>query len=484
MAKSIKLNFAFNLLHTVVGLLFPIITFPYVSRILMPEGIGQIQFYQSIINYIAIFSALGIPLYAVKEIAKVRDNIYLRSKTAIEVLVLFVSLTLIGYLIVAVLCGVVPKISENIPLFLVLSLHLILVAIGAEWFYQGVEDFKYITIRSLIIRCGSLLALFVFVRDKNDLLIYALLLIIAEAGNNVINFVHLRKYVSLKLLKPSELDIKRHIRPALKIFVLNIIVSIYVNLDSVMLGFMCDNTTVGYYTAATRIARALSGITGALGGVLLPRMANLFTTGKVEEFRELSRSTLNFIVMLTLPMTIGLVLVATELMPIFSGSLFNPAILTLQFLSPLVLFLGLSSIIGTKILYAQDKENIVIKSTVIGALVNLALNFILIPLFSQNGAALASSIAELCVTGTMMVLGKEYIPYGFFNKQTGQAVLACFLMIVPIVVLKQFEMPVFLLLVLEIILASIVYFTVLAAMHNDFINTLKDTFLSFIRKYQ
>ena len=208
MGKSIKLNFAFNLLHTIVGLVFPIITFPYVSRILMPDGIGQVQFFQSIINYIAIFSALGIPLYAVKEIAKVRDDNEKRSRTALEILFLFVSLTLIGYIIVAILCGVVSKISDNIPLFLILSLHLILVAIGAEWFYQGVEEFKYITLRSLIIRCCSLIALFIFVRDRDDLLVYALLLIIAEAGNNLVNFFHLRKYITLQRVRLRDLNIK------------------------------------------------------------------------------------------------------------------------------------------------------------------------------------------------------------------------------------------------------------------------------------
>lgn len=480
MGKSIKLNFAFNLLHTIVGLVFPIITFPYVSRILMPDGIGQVQFFQSIINYIAIFSALGIPLYAVKEIAKVRDDNEKRSRTALEILFLFVSLTLIGYIIVAILCGVVSKISDNIPLFLILSLHLILVAIGAEWFYQGVEEFKYITLRSLIIRFCSLIALFIFVRDRDDLLVYALLLIIAEAGNNLVNFFHLRKYITLQRVRLRDLNIKRHIQPALKIFILNVIVSVYVNLDSVMLGFMCNNTIVGYYTAATRITRALSGFTGALGGVLLPRMAYYISSGRTEEFKVLSSSTLSFIFMFTFPMTIGLFFVAPELVPVFSGRMFSPAIITLQILSPLILFLGLSSIIGTKILYAQDKENIVIKSTILGALVNFALNFVLIPYFSQNGAAIASSIAELSVTASMMVLGRKYIPYSLFNKQTGYAIIACTTMIIPIIMLKQINMPIGLLLALETFFASIVYFVVLSLFKSDFVDIFKNAIFSFL----
>ena len=189
--RTIKANFVLNLTNIVVGLLYPIITFPYISRVLLPEGVGLIQFFQSVINYFAMFAALGIPLYAVKEIAKVRDNVELRNQTAREILFLYLSLTLAAYSVLLLTGLSVGQFKSNLLLFLILSVHLFLDAISCEWFYQGIEDFKYITIRSLIVRLISLIALFVFVKSQSDIYIYALLLMIAEAGNYVFNFIHL-----------------------------------------------------------------------------------------------------------------------------------------------------------------------------------------------------------------------------------------------------------------------------------------------------
>ena len=179
---SIKRNFVLNLSKTITALLFPLVTFPYASRILFAEGIGRVQFFLSIIDYIALCTALGIPLYAVREIARVRDDAVLRSKTTTEILLLHALLTLAGYAVVLLLAFTVAKIEVDVPLFLLLSSTLFFNAIGVAWFYQAIEDFKYITIRSLIVRIVSLVALFVFVKDKDDLFYYATILVIANVG--------------------------------------------------------------------------------------------------------------------------------------------------------------------------------------------------------------------------------------------------------------------------------------------------------------
>ena len=169
MISSIKFNFALNLANTVSRLLFPLITFPYVSRILLAEGIGQVQFFQGIIDYISLCSALGIPLYAVREVARVRNDKACLCKMTVEILLLHSALTLMGYGAVYVLVATVAKIQMDIPLFLLLSASLFFDAIGGVWFYQGIEDFKYITIRGIAVRIFSLICLFVFVRSKSDL---------------------------------------------------------------------------------------------------------------------------------------------------------------------------------------------------------------------------------------------------------------------------------------------------------------------------
>ena len=257
MPGSLKANYIFNLLNTVLGLLFPLITFPYAARVVMADGIGQVNFFSSIISYISLFTCLGIPMYAIREIARVRDDKKKLSTITTEILLLHTGLTILGYFAVVVLCMTITKVKADIPLFLLLSTNIFFVAIGCEWFYQGVEDFKYITIRGLIVKVVSVILLFVLVRTKDDLMYYAAYSVIGVVGGNVFNFIRLRKYIRIRLLQFSELRPLRHLKPALHIFVLNLIISIYVNLDTVMLGFMKDPTNVGYYVGATKLTKML-----------------------------------------------------------------------------------------------------------------------------------------------------------------------------------------------------------------------------------
>ncbi|MDE6578583.1 MAG: flippase [Muribaculaceae bacterium] len=426
---SVKVNITLNVINTVLGLLFPLITFPYVSRILMPSGIGQIQFYQSIINYIVLLSSLGIPLYSVREIAKVRDDEVVRNRTTAEILTLHGLLSIIGYLIVFVLICTVTKIYSDWPLFLLLSSSIFFNVIGVSWFYQAVEDFKYITIRSLIVRVVAMIALFVFVRTKDDIYTYAIILVGAEVGNYVFNFYRLRHYMSFSEVSYSALKIKRHLKPIIKIFLLNFAISIYVNLNPIMLGFMTDTTIVGYYTSVTKIIRASNGLTLALGSALLPRLSNYFGSGRFEEFNILKRKALDVIMLLCVPLSMGIFIVAPYLIPVFSGKEYMPAILTLQISAPAILFSALNYIISIQILYSQNKENLVIMSTAGGAVVNVIINLLLIPHFQQNGAAAAGCLAELAVLICCFLFGHKYIRYNFINRNNLEvivmAVLSC-----------------------------------------------------------
>lgn len=482
MAKSLKINFIFNLINTVLGLVFPLITFPYVTRVLLPDGVGQVQFFQSIINYIALFAALGIPLYAVKEIAKVRDDVNQRNKTALEILFLYTFLSIISYIVVFGFAFFVNRVSVNAPLFLVLSLHIILVALGSEWFYQGIEDFGYITARSVIIRIISLVALFVFVKSEDDLLVYGLLLVLAEAGNNIFNFIHLRKYIDIRQLPWKNLNLKRHVKPAFRIFSLNIIISLYVYLDSVMLGFLCDNESVGYYAAATRLTRALSGFAGALGGVLLPRLSYYAGLKDYENFNLTASKSISLINMFTIPMVFGLISCAPLIIHLFCGSAFEPAAKTLQIIAPILIFLGISSITGTRVLYSLDQERIVIICTAIGAVINLSLNIVFIPKFQQNGAAFASLVAEAVVTLSMIIIGRKYIPYSLFNKQNFLYLLFSVFMILPIILINRIALSPFLLLIIDVVVAGSVYYFLLRLSHNDNLTIINNTVSSFIYK--
>ncbi|WP_333854535.1 flippase [Epilithonimonas sp.] len=438
MAKSIKGNFVYNLLNTSLGILFPLISFPYASRILMAERIGEVNFFQSIIQYILLLTSLGIPMYAIREIAKVRDNVALRNKTLLEILILNLILTVLGYFLVFIIIMTVDKVQVNVPLFLILSVSIILTTIGCDWFYQGVEDFKYITVRGIIVRSFGLILLFLFVKTQQDILYYAICITVGALGGNIFNFFRLRKYVKISDLVVKDLKPFRHIKPVLRIFVLNLIVSIYINLNVIMLGFMKNNESVGLFTSATKLTHVILTIVTSLGAVLLPRMSNMISNNQVTEFRELAQKSLDFIILLTLPVSFGLVILADFLIPIFCGDTYADAILTLRILAPIIIFIGISNVLGIQILYPQGHEKIVIFSTAAGAIINLLLNLWLIPKYSQNGAALATLIAEFVVTATMWWIGRRLI-FVIWKKSYWGNIIATFVMLITVYFMKQIE---------------------------------------------
>ena len=417
MARSVKANYLFNLINSASQLLFPLITFPYASRIMMADGIGQVNFFQSIISYISLFTCLGIPMYAIREIAKVRDNLEKMTRTTVEILLLHAFLTLFGYIIVAAICMTVAKVQTDIPLFLILSVSIFFTAIGCEWFYQGIEDFKYVAIRGIVVKTVSVLLLFLLVKSKEDILWYGAYTVFGVLGGNIFNFIRLRKYLHRDFVGFSKLHPFKHLKPALHIFVFNVIASIYLQLNNVLLGFMKDAEAVGYFTAATKLMVIAVGLSSALGTVMMPRTSNLVAENKMNEFKELVQKSYDFIIASTIPLTIGLMFVSPYIILVLCGVNFTPAILTSQIIALNVLMIGVSNVLGMQILYPMNQINIVILSISIGAITNLLLNLILIPRYGHNGTAIAYMLAETLVSISMFCFGRKYIPVHIFKKE-------------------------------------------------------------------
>lgn len=416
---SLKGNIILNYINTISGLIFPIVTFPYAARILQPEGIGVVNFQNSIIGYIVLLTSLGIPLYAVREIAKCRDNLELRDRTTVEITLLSFLLCLLGYVAVWLLGEYVPRIHEEATLFYILSLTIIFTGIGVQWFYQGMEDFLFITVRGLIIRFLCAITLFVFVRDKGDLLIYGLVIVGSTVGNNLINFIHLHQYIQPSRIDWSRLNITRHIRPAFRIFMLNVVISIYVQLNTIMLGFMTDDRTVGLFTSGVKITNILTVIITSLSAVMLPRCAHLIGEGKIDEFNSIIRKSYYLLMFSAIPMTAGVMLLARPITLCFCGDDYLGSIPVVIFTAPTIIFIGMTQIIGIQILYPYGKEMLVIYSTLVAAVLNVVLNLLLIPLFAETGAAISTLIAEFSVLVTQVKLGKAYIPFRYIDRQVG-----------------------------------------------------------------
>lgn len=425
---SLKGNIILNYINTISGLIFPIITFPYAARVLMPEGIGLVNFQNSIIGYIVLFTSLGIPLYAVREIAKCRNDLELRDRTTIEILILSILLSLLGYVAVWLLGVYVPRIHEEATLFYILSLAIVFTGIGAQWFYQGIEDFLFITVRGLIVRILCTIGLFLFVKDKDDLLIYGLYIIGATVGNNLINFIHLRKYLKPARVKWNQLNITHHIRPTLNIFLLNVVISIYIQLNTVMLGFMTDDRAVGLFTSGTKLTHLITVVLTSLGTAMLPRCSHLISERKFDEFNAIITKSYHLLMFSAIPLTVGTILLARPLVYCFCGGDFSGAVPVVLYTAPTIILIGMTQVIGIQILYPYGKENLVIISTLIAAVVNVILNILLIPLFAEVGTAISTLISEFSVLVVQVGLGKKFIPLRFIDKHIFTYLLAVFLM--------------------------------------------------------
>lgn len=412
---SVKGNIVLNGLNTITGIIFPVITFPYAARVIMPEGIGVVNFLNSIISYIILITSLGIPVYAVKEVAKLKDNKPERDKLTIEIIILSSILCCFGYGLVLILGKFVPQIHSNSELFYILSLSIVFSTIGVNWFYQGVEDFKFITIRGIIIRTLSAIALFIFVKDPSDLIIYGVIVVGSTVGNNMINFLHLRKFINFKYVPLSKLNLTKHIKPSFQIFILNLIVSLYVQLNSIMLGFFSNDNEVGYFVAGTKISHIALTLIASIGTVLLPRCSYLWGMGDSKGFNTIINKSLNLTLALSLPITVGLWILAQPITIVFCGVNYIPSIPVLLLNAPIVIILSLTNMIGIQILYPMDKTKIIIWSVLGGAIMNIAINAVLISKHGSAGAAFATLIAESTVLVIQLMLAKNNLPFRLSN---------------------------------------------------------------------
>lgn len=433
---SIKGNIVLNGINTVTSILFPIITFPYVSRILMPEGIGIINFQYSIINIITFLTTLGIPTYAIKEIAKSRDNKAARDHIVFEIISLNALLCLLGYVAVFIIANYVPEIQENALLFYVLSLSILFTAIGVEWFYKGMEDFKYITVRAIAIRILSTVFLFVFVKESTDLIAYGLVLVGSTVGNNLINFIHLRTIVDIRSVKFNKLKLLRHVKPALQMFVIGLIINFYGQLNPIMLGFLSDDNAVGFYTAGTKITYIGVMLITSISPVLLPRCSHLIQKGETDAFKIVVEKSLRLTIAFSLPIMTGLTILSSSIVIIFCGNDYLSSIPVLCLSTPVIILVGLSNVLGIQILFPQDRPNIVMLSVFAGAVINVLLNILLIPRFAATGAALSTTVAEFGVLLTQIIAGAKYFPFKWTDTHPLYYCFATLMMVIPILFAK------------------------------------------------
>ena len=393
--KSLKLNFLMNILLTMSSFIFPLITFPYVSRVLGPAGTGKVSFATSVISYFSLFAQLGIPTYGIRVCAGIRDNKEELTRTVHELLFISLITTLISYLALFIALFTIPKLRAEKPLLVVISASILLSAIGIEWLYKALEQYTYITVRSVIFKFIALVGMFFLVRSEKDYVAYGFITIFAASASNVLNLINAHRYIGFRPV--GRYNLKRHLKPVFVFFAMSCASTIYTNLDVVMLGFMKNETEVGYYNTAMKVKAILGSVLFSLANVTLPRASYYIREGLTQEFRRISKKALTAAVLLSIPLTVYFTIFARDSVLLLSGDAFLPSVLPMQIIMPTVFLIGITNLLGFQILVPTDREKIVLYSVIAGAATDLVINALLIPRLASAGAAIGTLVAETVV---------------------------------------------------------------------------------------
>lgn len=480
--KSLKLNFVMNIILTMSSFIFPLITFPYVSRVLSPSGIGKVSFATSLMSYFSMFAQLGIPVYGIRACAKVRDDREKLTRTAQELLLINLIMDVFSYIVLLGVLVFIPRLREDRFLYVIISSTIILTSIGMEWLYKALEQYTYITIRSIIFKIIALIAMFLLIHEKGDYVVYGIISIFAASASNVLNFINAHKYIGVRPV--GNYDLRRHLKPIGVFFAMSCATTVYTNLDTVMLGFMVTDEDVGYYNAAVKIKNILVSIVTSLGTVLLPRASYYIEYGMTEEFKRIGKKALNFVFLIACPMTLYFILFAKEGIFFLSGSAYAEAIIPMQIIMPTLLFIGITNILGIQILVPMGNENIVLYSEIAGAFIDLAINAVLIPRFASAGAAFGTLIAELVVLIVQYIALKKYIIGMFKNIHFLRLSLALLLSGMISIWVKTLNLGNFAILVLSAILFFGAYGLCLLVMKEELVIEIFNQIIKKVkRKY-
>lgn len=375
-----------------MSVLFPLISFPYISRVLGVDNIGRYNFANYIISYFILLAGLGISTYSVREGARIREKKDQLEKFIAQIFTINAFSTLIAYLILFVTVACVDELNEYKVLLLILSLQVLFKTLGVEWIYTIYEDFTYTTLRSIVFQIISLICMFLFVHTADDVNLYAIITSFAAGGAGIINLLYARKYCKIRITK--DMNLKEHIKPIMVLFALAITVTIYVSSDTTILGFISGDKAVGIYAVSVKIYTIVKVMLTYVMMVSIPHLAAALGKGNIEKFNSVSSEMLNTLITFLIPATFGLILLRRNIVISISGLEYVNAESSLALLSIALIFGMLSYFWSQCILINFKKDSLIFKVTIVSAVVNIVLNFILIPIWGENAAALTTIIAE------------------------------------------------------------------------------------------
>jgi O-antigen/teichoic acid export membrane protein len=422
--KSLKVNSALNVFKTVLSLLFPLITVPYITRVLQVETVGVYNFSASIVSYFILIAGLGIDTYAIREGPKYRNNKKDIDKFVSEVFSINLFSTIFAYGLLLLSVFAVQKLHGYEIAIAILSVDILFTTFGASWICNIFEDFLFLAIQSIGVQVISLILVLTLVKSPEDLYIYIAIVAFSHSLSNIINFIYIqKKYCHFKFT--FRCNLKEHLKPILIIFSTSVAITVYVSSDVTMLGFMTSDYQVGLYGTAVKIYTIVKNIIFASVIVLIPRFSFLLQLDRDEEAKRLFSYVFDVIIVLALPATIGLFITSEDVIHLVGGSNYIEGASALRFLCIALSFSLTAALYTHCLLIPMKKESFVLISTAISAVMNIGLNFIMIPLLGINGAAITTIIAEMIVCVSSVLYSRKFIHLNSLTRDVISTIVGC-----------------------------------------------------------
>ena len=471
--KSITKNYIYNLIYQIMVLILPLITTPYISRVLGAENIGIYSYTLSISTYFILFGSLGIALYGQREIAYNQENKKKYSKILYEIVILrFITMVIS----MAIFYFVFVNGKQYQMYYKILLLELLANSLDISWFFQGLEEFKKTILRNIVVKLISIICIFVFVKTSYDLKKYFMIYVLSILIGNLSLWAYLPKYI--EKINYKTLNIFKHIKPTIGLFIPQIAIQVYTVLDKTMIGAIISNKAeVGFYEQSQKIIKILLTVVTALGTVMVPRMANVYIKKEKGQMTNYMKKSFCFMYLLAFPIIFGMISISDEFVPIFFGPGYDRVSMLMKIISPIILMIGMSNVIGTQYLLPTKRQREYTISVVLGAIINFVMNFILIGRYGAVGASIGTVIAETMVTVVQMY----YIRNDFNIKKIVNAAkkyfIASICMFVYCCIIGYIVKSGIQSLVIKILGGMIVYFVMLFILKDDFIYEIKQKVL-------
>lgn len=469
---NVNKNAMFNTIKSISGIIYPLITFPYISRVLTAENVGKINFGNSIVSYFSLIASLGVTTYAVRECSKVREDRQQLSKTASQMLSINIFSTLIAYIALAITFVFARSLDSYRTLICIQSASIIFTTLGADWLNTAMEDFKFIAIRTVGMQVISLVLMFIFVQKPEDYMAYAVISIVASSGANIINIFYRRRFCRTRFT--IQLDLKKHLPPILLLFSMILSQTIYCNSDITMLGLMKGDLEVGLYSTSVKIYNIINTVVASVVWVVMPQLSSGFAKKDYKEVNRLLKYSLNFIIVLGLPCLVGLNVITKPLLYVVAGEEYLGASTSLHILTVSLLFSFISGWIANMMMLPAGKEKICLVSGIISALLNVLLNLVLIPKWGLNAAAFTTATAEFVGIWIKRPFIDKQIKIDGFKEMIKAPIIGCIAITIIGITASKLISSSFFISFVTIGLSIVIYALILFMMKNEF-------FLGFVR---